>query len=53
MEPLLGEMPLVGALSLFFLKKPVSPDSDDVALVFNSIKPVWQSSGGSYNDATV
>lgn len=24
MEPLLGDMPLVGALSLFFLKKPVS-----------------------------
>lgn len=27
MEPLLGDVPLVGALSLFFLKKPVSPDS--------------------------
>uniref|UniRef100_A0A3Q3MVA6 Extended synaptotagmin-like protein 2b n=1 Tax=Labrus bergylta TaxID=56723 RepID=A0A3Q3MVA6_9LABR len=26
MEPLLGDMPLVGALSIFFLKKPVSPD---------------------------
>lgn len=24
MEPLLGDMPLVGALSVFFLKKPVS-----------------------------
>jgi len=24
LEPLLGNMPLVGALSLFFLKKPVS-----------------------------
>lgn len=28
MEPLLGDMPLVGALSLFFLKKPVSPDDE-------------------------
>lgn len=26
MEPLLGDMPLIGALSLFFLKKPVSPE---------------------------
>lgn len=25
MEPLLGDVPLVGALSVFFLKKPVSP----------------------------
>ena len=24
MEPLLGDMPLIGALSVFFLKKPVS-----------------------------
>ncbi len=23
MEPLLGDMPLIGALSVFFLKKPV------------------------------
>uniref|UniRef100_A0A6Q2ZMV6 Extended synaptotagmin-like protein 2b n=1 Tax=Esox lucius TaxID=8010 RepID=A0A6Q2ZMV6_ESOLU len=28
MEPLLGDMPLVGALSLFFLKKPVSSTPD-------------------------
>ncbi|MEQ2179791.1 Extended synaptotagmin-2, partial [Goodea atripinnis] len=26
MEPLLGDVPLVGGLSLFFLKKPVSAD---------------------------
>lgn len=24
MEPLIGDMPLIGALSLFFLRKPVS-----------------------------
>ncbi|CAG5928485.1 unnamed protein product [Menidia menidia] len=28
MEPLLGDMPLVGALSVFFLKKPVSTHRD-------------------------
>lgn len=28
MEPLLGDMPLIGALSLFFLKKPVSSSPD-------------------------
>uniref|UniRef100_A0A7N6BCP9 Extended synaptotagmin-like protein 2b n=1 Tax=Anabas testudineus TaxID=64144 RepID=A0A7N6BCP9_ANATE len=33
MEPLLGDMPLVGALSLFFLKKPVSPDSDNTTQI--------------------
>ena len=31
MEPLLGDMPLVGALSVFFLKKPVSPATDDMS----------------------
>lgn len=33
MEPLLGDMPLVGALSVFFLKKPVSADADNTTLV--------------------
>ncbi|KAF0029084.1 hypothetical protein F2P81_018189 [Scophthalmus maximus] len=27
MEPLLGDMPLIGALSVFFLKKPSEPSS--------------------------
>lgn len=39
MEPLLGDMPLVGALSVFFLKKPVS------ILTFHpsapSLIPLW------------
>lgn len=32
MEPLLGDMPLVGALSIFFLKKPVSTLTFDLIL---------------------
>lgn len=39
MEPLLGDMPLIGALSVFFLKKPVSPDADNAMLIY-LIKPV-------------
>lgn len=30
LEPLLGDMPLVGALSVFFLKKPVSTLTSDL-----------------------
>lgn len=47
MEPLLGDMPLVGALSVFFLKKPVStltfdpcplhPDQNDCFLIIQRI----------------
>lgn len=32
MEPLLGDMPLIGALSVFFLKKPVSTSTFDLVL---------------------
>lgn len=52
MEPLLGDMPLVGALSVFFLKKPVSPDVHNMTPV-NSIKPIQWNGSGSYNYAAV
>lgn len=48
MEPLLGDMPLVGALSMFFLKKPVSLHLYNMTLV-NSVQPVQWNIGGSYN----
>lgn len=32
MEPLLGDMPLIGALSVFFLKKPVSTSTFNLTL---------------------
>lgn len=52
MEPLLGDMPLVGALSVFFLKKPVSPAADDM-LPVNRIKAFYWNGGGSHNDVAV
>lgn len=47
MEPLLGDMPLVGALSLFFLKKPVSPDAEkrEERTPLNAINPISPSGG--------
>lgn len=35
MEPLLGDMPLIGALSVFFLKKPVSSGPSDSVLLWS------------------
>lgn len=34
LEPLIGDMPLVGALSIFFLRKPVSQG------LFHSLLPI-------------
>lgn len=52
MEPLLGDMPLVGALSLFFLKKPVSPDSEKQKKRRRSMRLI-QSHPAEVNDAAV
>lgn len=41
MEPLLGDMPLVGALSVFFLKKPVSTSSCMNQLLYRCIPSLW------------
>lgn len=52
MEPLLGDMPLIGALSLFFLKKPVSPEWNNRVRDGAPIR-LFQSHPAEVNDAAV
>lgn len=40
LEPLIGDMPLVGALSIFFLRKPVSQ------CLFRSVFPLTDDTSG-------